>query len=146
MDLSNLSPAAGSKHSDNFRRGREHGSGNGKTAGKGHKGQKARSGAPRPGFEGGQMPLYRRLPKRGFKNRNSKEIVAVNISVLENFDNDAVVSVDTLIERGIVKNPRDGVKILGNGELTKKLTVQANAFSASAKEKIEALGGKAEVI
>ena len=92
------------------------------------------------------MPLYRRLPKRGFKNRNSKEIVAVNISVLENFDNDAVVSVDTLIERGIVKNPRDGVKILGNGELTKKLTVQANAFSASAKEKIEALGGKAEVI
>ena len=145
-DLSNLSPAAGSKHSDNFRRGRGHGSGNGKTAGKGHKGQKARSGAPRPGFEGGQMPLYRRLPKRGFKNRNSKEIVAVNISVLENFDNDAVVSVDTLIERGIVKNPRDGVKILGNGELTKKLTVQANAFSASAKEKIEALGGKAEVI
>ena len=138
MDLSNLSPAAGSKHSDNFRRGRGHGSGNGKTAGKGHKGQKARSGAPRPGFEGGQMPLYRRLPKRGFKNRNSKEIVAVNISVLENFDNDAVVSVDTLIERG--------VKILGNGELTKKLTVQANAFSASAKEKIEALGGKAEVI
>ena len=146
MDLSNLSPAAGSKHSDKFRRGRGHGSGNGKTAGKGHKGQKARSGAPRPGFEGGQMPLYRRLPKRGFKNRNSKEIVAVNISVLENFDNDAVVSVDTLIERGIVKNPRDGVKILGNGELTKKLTVQANAFSASAKEKIEALGGKAEVI
>ena len=146
MDLSNLSPAAGSKHSDNFRRGRGHGSGNGKTAGKGHKGQKARSGAPRPGFEGGQMPLYRRLPKRGFKNRNSKEIAAVNISVLENFDNDAVVSVDTLIERGIVKNPRDGVKILGNGELTKKLTVQANAFSASAKEKIEALGGKAEVI
>ena len=146
MDLSNLSPAAGSKHSDNFRRGRGHGSGNGKTAGKGHKGQKARSGAPRPGFEGGQMPLYRRLPKRGFKNRNSKEIVAVNISVLENFDNDAVVSVDTLIEKGIVKNPRDGVKILGNGELTKKLTVQANAFSARAKEKIEALGGKAEVI
>ena len=146
MDLSNLSPAAGSKDSDNFRRGRGHGSGNGKTAGKGHKGQKARSGAPRPGFEGGQMPLYRRLPKRGFKNRNSKEIVAVNISVLENFDNDAVVSVDTLIEKGIVKNPRDGVKILGNGELTKKLTVQANAFSASAKEKIEALGGKAEVI
>jgi len=146
MDLSNLHGAAGSAHSDNFRRGRGHGSGNGKTAGKGHKGQKARSGAPRPGFEGGQMPLYRRLPKRGFKNRNSKEIVAVNISVLENFDNDAVVSVDTLIERGIVKNPRDGVKILGNGELTKKLTVQANAFSASAKEKIEALGGKAEVI
>ena len=146
MDLSNLSPAAGSKHSDNFRRGRGHGSGNGKTAGKGHKGQKARSGAPRPGFEGGQMPLYRRLPKRGFKNRNSKEIVAVNISVLENFDNDAVVSVDTLIERGIVKNPRDGVKILGNGELTKKLTVKVDAFSEGAKAKIEAVGGTCEVI
>ena len=146
MDLSNLSPAAGSKHSDNFRRGSGHGSGNGKTAGKGHKGQKARSGAPRPGFEGGQMPLYRRLPKRGFKNRNSKEIVAVNISVLENFDNDAVVSVDTLIERGIVKNPRDGVKILGNGELTKKLTVKVDAFSEGAKAKIEAVGGTCEVI
>ena len=146
MDLSNLRPAEGSKQSDNFRRGRGHGSGNGKTAGKGHKGQKARSGAPRPGFEGGQMPLYRRIPKRGFTNRNSKEIVAINLSDLEVFDNDAVVSVDTLIEAGIVKNPRDGVKILGNGELSKKLTVQANAFSASAKEKIEALGGKAEVI
>lgn len=146
MDLSNLRPADGAKQSDNFRRGRGHGSGNGKTAGKGHKGQKARSGAPRPGFEGGQMPLYRRLPKRGFTNRNSKEIVGINLSALEVFDNDAVVSVDTLIEKGIVKNPRDGVKILGNGEFTKKLTVQANAFSASAKEKIEALGGKAEVI
>ena len=146
MDLSNLQPALGSKHSDNFRRGRGHGSGNGKTAGKGHKGQKARSGAPRPGFEGGQMPLYRRLPKRGFKCINSKTIVGINVSALEVFDNDAVVSVETLLEKGIVKNPRDGVKILGNGELTKKLTVQANAFSASAKDKIEALGGKAEVI
>ena len=146
MDLSNLQPALGSKHSDNFRRGRGHGSGNGKTAGKGHKGQKARSGAPRPGFEGGQMPLYRRLPKRGFKCINSKTIVGINVSALEVFDNDAVVSVETLLEKGIVKNPRDGVKILGYGELTKKLTVQANAFSASAKEKIEALGGKAEVI
>ena len=146
MDLSNLQPALGSKHSDNFRRGRGHGSRNGKTAGKGHKGQKARSGAPRPGFEGGQMPLYRRLPKRGFKCINSKTIVGINVSALEVFDNDAVVSVETLLEKGIVKNPRDGVKILGNGELTKKLTVQANAFSASAKEKIEALGGKAEVI
>ena len=146
MDLSNLQPALGSKHSDNFRRGRGHGSGNGETAGKGHKGQKARSGAPRPGFEGGQMPLYRRLPKRGFKCINSKTIVGINVSALEVFDNDAVVSVETLLEKGIVKNPRDGVKILGNGELTKKLTVQANAFSASAKEKIEALGGKAEVI
>ena len=143
MDLSNLRPAEGSKHSDNFRRGRGHGSGNGKTAGKGHKGQKARSGAPRPGFEGGQMPLYRRIPKRGFTCRNSKEIVSVNVSALERFENDTVVTVDTLIEAGIVKNPRDGVKILGNGELTKKLTVQANAFSASAKEKIEALGGNA---
>ena len=146
MDLSNLQPAAGSKQSDNFRRGRGHGSGNGKTAGKGHKGQKARSGAPRPGFEGGQMPLYRRIPKRGFKNRNSKEIVGINLEVLEVFENDATVTVETLIEAGIVKNPRDGVKILGRGELTKKLNVQANAFSASAKEKIEALGGTAEVI
>ena len=146
MDLSNLKPAEGSTHNDNFRRGRGHGSGNGKTAGKGHKGQKARSGAPRPGFEGGQMPLYRRIPKRGFTNRNTKEIVAINIDSLECFDNDAVVTVDALIEAGIVSNPRDGVKILGNGELTKKLNVQVNAFSASAKEKIEALGGKAEVI
>ena len=146
MDLSNLQPAEGSRQNDNFRRGRGHGSGNGKTAGKGHKGQKARSGAPRPGFEGGQMPLYRRLPKRGFKNRNSKEIVGINVSALEVFDNDAVDSVETLIEAGIVKHARDGVKILGNGELTKKLTVQANAFSAGAVEKIEAVGGKAEVI
>lgn len=146
MDLSNLRPADGSKHSDNFRRGRGHGSGNGKTAGKGHKGQKARSGATRPGFEGGQMPLYRRIPKRGFTNRNTKEIVGINVSALEVFENDAVVSVATLIEKGIIKNPKDGVKILGNGELTKKLTVQANAFSESAKAKIEALGGKAEVI
>ena len=146
MDLSNLRPADGAKQSDNFRRGRGHGSGNGKTAGKGHKGQKARSGAPRPGFEGGQMPLYRRIPKRGFTNRNSKTIVGINVSALEVFENDAVVSVETLIEKGIVKNPRDGVKIHGNGELTKKLTVQANAFSAGAVEKIEALGGKAEVI
>ena len=146
MDLSNLQPAEGSKHSDNFRRGRGHGSGNGKTAGKGHKGQKARSGAPRPGFEGGQMPLYRRIPKRGFTCRNSKTIVGINVSALEVFENDSVVSVETLIEAGIVKNPRDGVKILGNGELTKKLTVQADAFSAGAVEKIEAVGGKAEVI
>ena len=146
MELSNLSPAKGSKHSDNFRRGRGHGSGNGKTAGKGHKGQKARSGAPRPGFEGGQMPLYRRLPKRGFKCRNSKKIVAIDISVLEVFDNGTTVDVNALIEKGIVKHPRDGVKILGNGELTKKLDVKVGAFSASAKEKIEALGGTAEVI
>lgn len=146
IELSNLRPAEGSKHSDNFRRGRGHGSGNGKTAGKGHKGQKARSGRTRPGFEGGQMPLYRRIPKRGFKNFNAKEIVAINVSALEVFDNGATVDVDTLIERGIVKNPRDGVKILGNGDFTKKLTVKANAFSASAKERIEALGGTAEVM
>ena len=146
MDLSNLQPAAGSKQSDNFRRGRGHGSGNGKTAGKGHKGQKARSGAPRPGFEGGQMPLYRRLPKRGFTNRNSLTIVGINLSALEGFEDGAVVTVDSLIESGIVRNPKDGLKILGNGELTKKLTVKANAFSASAKEKIEALGGTCEVI
>ncbi len=146
MELSNLRPAEGSKHSDNFRRGRGHGSGNGKTAGKGHKGQKARSGAPRIGFEGGQMPLYRRIPKRGFKCRNSKEIVAINVSALEVFDNGATVDIDVLKERGIIKNPRDGVKILGNGELTKKLDVKVNAYSASAKEKIESLGGTAEVM
>jgi len=146
MELSNLRPAEGSKHSDAFRRGRGHGSGNGKTAGKGHKGQKARSGAPRPGFEGGQMPLYRRLPKRGFTNRNSKVIVGINVDVLERFDNDTVVTVEMLKECGVIKNPRDGVKILGNGELTKKLTVQVNAFSEGAKTKIEAAGGKAEVI
>ena len=146
MELSNLRPAEGSKHSDNFRRGRGHGSGNGKTAGKGHKGQKARSGAPRPGFEGGQMPLYRRLPKRGFTNRNTKEIVAINLSALERFEDGQTVDVDALVQAGVVKNPRDGVKVLGNGELTKKLNVKADAFSASAKEKIEAAGGKAEVI
>ena len=146
MDLSSLKPAEGATTSDNFRRGRGHGSGNGKTAGKGHKGQKARSGAPRPGFEGGQMPLYRRIPKRGFKCRNHKEIVAINLSVLDRFEDGAEVSVASLIEAGIVKNARDGVKILGNGELTKKLTVKVNACSKSAAEKIEALGGKVEVI
>ena len=146
MDLSNLRPAEGSKHSDSFRRGRGHGSGNGKTAGKGHKGQKARSGATRPGFEGGQMPLYRRLPKRGFTNRNSKEIVGINVSALERFDNDTVVTVETLLETGVIKNPRDGVKILGDGELTKKLTVKVDAFSEGAKAKIEVAGGTCEVI
>ena len=146
MELSNLRPAEGSKHSDNFRRGRGHGSGNGKTAGKGHKGQKARSGAPRPGFEGGQMPLYRRLPKRGFTCRNTKDIVAVNVDRLDVFDNDTTVDVNALVEKGIVSNPRDGVKILGNGEITKKLNVKVNAYSASAKEKIEKLGGTAEVM
>lgn len=146
MDLSNLQPAAGSKHSDNFRRGRGHGSGNGKTAGKGHKGQKARSGAPRIGFEGGQMPLYRRLPKRGFTNRNTLDIEAVNVSALERFEDGTEVTIELMLESGVIKAPRDGVKILGNGELTKKLTVKANAFSEGAKAKIEALGGKAEVI
>ena len=146
MDLSTLKPAEGSVKSRR-RIGRGPGSGLGGTSTRGHKGAKARSGYKRKiGFEGGQMPLYRRLPKRGFKNRNTLTIVPINLSALERFDNDAVVSVETLIEAGIVKNPRDGVKILGNGEFTKKLTVQANAFSASAKEKIEALGGKAEVI
>ena len=146
MNLSELKPAAGSKHSDEFRRGRGHGSGNGKTAGKGHRGQKARSGAPRPGFEGGQLPLYRRLPKRGFTNINSKDIVAIGLDRLNAFEDGAEVTVETLMDKGIVNNPRDGVKILGNGELTKKLTVKVNAFSKSAVEKIEAVGGKAEVI
>ena len=146
MDLSNLKAAEGSVHSGNFRRGRGLGSGNGKSAGKGHKGQKARSGAPRIGFEGGQMPLYRRLPKRGFTNRNTKDIVSINITELNRFEDGAVVTIETLVENGVIKNPKDGVKILGNGELTKKLTVKANAFSASAAEKIQALGGTTEVI
>lgn len=146
MNLSELRPVDGSKQNDNFRRGRGHGSGNGKTAGKGHKGQKARSGAPRAGFEGGQMPLYRRIPKRGFTNRNTKEIVAINVDVLNRFEDGTTVTVDSLIETGIIKNPRDGVKILGHGELTKKLEVKVNAFSAGAAEKIQALGGKAEVV
>ncbi|MBQ9550245.1 MAG: 50S ribosomal protein L15 [Lachnospiraceae bacterium] len=147
MELNNLRPAPGAKHKDNFRKGRGHGSGNGKTAGYGHKGQKARSGAPRIGFEGGQMPLYRRLPKRGFKNYNRKNIVNVNVSMLDKlYEDGATVVSEDLIERGILKDTYDGLKILGNGEITKKLTVKANAFSASAKEKIEAAGGKAEVI
>ena len=146
MNLSTLRPAEGSKQGDRFRKGRGQGSGNGKTAGKGHKGQKARSGAPRPGFEGGQLPLYMRVPKRGFTNINSKEIVAFNVDKLEKFNDGDVVTIDALLEKGIISNPKDGVKVLGNGELTKKLTVQVNAFSKSAVQKIEALGGKAEVI
>ena len=146
MELYNLKPAEGPKHSDNFRRGRGHGSGNGKTAGKGHKGQKARSGAPRPGFEGGQMPLYRRIPKRGFTNRNSKTIVSFNVSKLEQFDDGTVVTIEMLLENGIIKDVHDGVKVLGNGELTKKLTVKVNAFSEGVKTKIEAVGGTCEVI
>jgi large subunit ribosomal protein L15 len=147
MFLNELKPAAGSK-SDKFRTGRGHGSGNGKTSGKGHKGQNARSGGGvRPGFEGGQMPLYRRIPKRGFKCINSKNIVAINLSLLnDRFEDGAIVDIEALKSKGLVSNVRDGVKILGNGEISKKLTVQVNYFSATAKEKIEAAGGKAEVI
>ena len=144
MNLSNLQPAEGSKHND-YRRGRGHASGNGKTAGFGHKGQKARSGRPRAGFEGGQMPLYRRLPKRGFKNYNHKDIVAVDIAVLNRFEDGAVVDVQALKEMGVIKESRDGVKIIGNADLSKKLSVKVDAYSAAAKEKIEAAGGTAEV-
>ena len=143
MNLSTLRPAEGSVHSDNFRRGRGHGSGNGKTAGKGHKGQKARSGRPRIGFEGGQMPLYRRLPKRGFTNINTKDIVAVDIAALNKFEDGAEVTVDSLMDLGIVKNPRDGVKIIGNAELTKKLTVKV--VTSEGAKAIEAAGGTCEV-
>ena len=146
MDLSNLKAAEGSVHSDNFRRGRGHGSGNGKTAGKGHKGQKARSGAPRIGFEGGQMPLYRRLPKRGFNCRNSKKIVAVNLDRLNCFEDGAVVTIEALQEANIIKKPGDGVKVIATGELTKKLTVKVNAFSEGAKAKIEEAKGTANII
>lgn len=147
MKLHELSPAPGSTK-ERKRIGRGAGSGQGKTAGKGHKGQKARAGrGMRPGFEGGQMPLQRRLPKRGFNNIFRKEIVALNVKDLEKkFDNGAVVDTEALRAAGLVKNSFDGVKILGNGELTKKLTVKANAFSGSAKQKIEAAGGIAEVI
>lgn len=147
MKLHELSPAAGSTK-ERKRIGRGAGSGQGKTAGKGHKGQKARAGrGMRAGFEGGQMPLQRRLPKRGFNNIFRKEIVAVNVADLEaRFENGAVVDVESLKQVGLVKNQFDGIKILGNGELTKKLTVKADAFSESAKQKIEAAGGNAEVI
>ena len=146
MELANLRPADGSKHSDNFRRGRGHGSGNGKTAGKGHKGQLARSGHKKPGFEGGQMPLNRRLPKRGFKNSNSKEIIAVNVDILNRFEDGAEVTAETLLASGAISKIADGVKLLGNGELTKKLNVKVNAVSETAKAKIEAAGGSVEVI
>jgi large subunit ribosomal protein L15 len=146
MKLHELSPAAGSTK-ERKRIGRGAGSGQGKTAGKGHKGQKARAGrGMRPGFEGGQMPLQRRLPKRGFNNIFAKNIVSVNVGTLEKFENGAVVDTQALIDAGIVKNSFDGVKVLGNGNLTKKLTVKVTAFSESAKAKIEAAGGKAEVI
>ena len=146
MELSNLRPAEGSKHSNNFRRGRGHASGNGKTAGKGHKGQLARSGAKKAGFEGGQMPLYRRLPKRGFKCRNSKDIVAINVSELERFEDGAEVTPVALVEAGIVKDAKAGIKVLGNGTLSKKLTVKAAKFSKAAEEAIVAAGGSIEVI
>ena len=146
MKLHDLKPAVGATTAPK-RLGRGVGSGLGKTSGKGHKGAKARSGGgKRPGFEGGQMPLTMRLPKRGFTNIFRKEYVAVNIDRLEMFEDGAVVTPVTLIEYGIIKNVQDGVKILGNGSLTKKLTVQASAFSASAKEKIEAAGGKVEEV
>ena len=146
MNLGELRPAYGS-NTKSWRRGRGHASGNGKTAGRGHKGQGARSGSGgKAGFEGGQMPLYRRLPKRGFKCINSKEIVAINVDMLNVFENDTVVDIEALKSVGLVSNPRDGVKIIGVGELEKKLTVKVNQYSKSAAEKIEAAGGKAEVI
>jgi large subunit ribosomal protein L15 len=145
MKLHELSPAPGS-NKDVFRKGRGHGSGNGKTAGKGHKGQKARSGGGvRPGFEGGQMPLQRRVPKRGFVNIFATKYATINVSDLEKFEDGAVVDAQALLDTGLIKKALDGVKVLGNGELTKKLTVNCAAFSASAKEKIEKAGGKAEV-
>ena len=146
MNLHELSPAAGS-NTKAYRKGRGAGSGNGKTAGRGHKGQWARSGGGvRVGFEGGQMPLARRLPKRGFHNIFAKPLEAINVSVLDKFEDGAVVDAKALLEKGILSKCEYGVKILGNGSITKKLTVQASAFSASAKEKIEAAGGKVEVV
>ncbi len=146
MNLHELSPAAGS-NKQSYRKGRGAGSGNGKTAGRGHKGQKARSGGGvRVGFEGGQMPLVRRLPKRGFNNIFAKRLEAINVSALEKFEDGAVVNAQALLEKGVLSKCEYGVKILGNGSITKKLTVQASAFSASAKEKIEAAGGKVEVV
>lgn len=146
MKLHELSPAAGSTR-PNYRKGRGAGSGNGKTAGKGHKGQNARSGGGvRPGFKGGQLPLYRKLPKRGFTNHFSKQYAIVNLKTLEKYEAGTVVDIEKLIADKVIKNRFDGLKVLANGELTKALTVKAAVFSASAKEKIEAAGGKAEVI
>jgi large subunit ribosomal protein L15 len=146
MKLNELSPAVGSAK-DSYRRGRGPGSGNGKTAGKGHKGQNARSGGGvRPGFEGGQLPLYRKLPKRGFKNRFATNYAIVNVSALNKFEDGAVVDLEALLAARIVRDALDGLKVLGDGELTKKLTVKATVFSATAKEKIEAAGGKTEEV
>ena len=147
MELANLKPADGAKQSKNFRRGRGHGSGNGKTAGKGAKGQKARSGAPRPGFEGGQMPLQRRIPKRGFNNIFATEYATVNVSALnDRFEDGATVDAESLVASGLIKKTLDGIKVLGKGEITKSLTVKVDASSESAKAKIEAAGGKVEVL
>ena len=146
MKLHELSPAPGSAK-DAWRKGRGPGSGNGKTAGKGHKGQNARSGGGvRIGFEGGQLPLYRKLPKRGFKNHFAKEYAIINVSDLNKFEDGATVNLETLMNAGIIRKPLGGLKVLGNGEITKKVTVEAAIFSASAKEKIEAAGGKTEVV
>ena len=146
MKLTDLRPAEGSKQGA-WRVGRGHGSGNGKTSGRGHKGQKARSGGSvRPGFEGGQMPLYRRIPKRGFTNRNTKDIVTINLDRLNIFEDGSEVTVAALLEKRVISHARDGVKILGNGEITKKLNVKVNAFSEGAKEKIQAAGGTAETV
>ena len=146
MKLQDLKPAQGSVKSS-FRKGRGTGSGNGKTAGKGHKGQNARSGGGvRPGFEGGQFPIYRQLPKRGFKNRFATNYAIVNVSALEVFENGDVVDMAALLDKRIVRKELDGLKVLGDGELTKKLTVKAAVFSAAAKEKIEAAGGSAEEV
>jgi len=146
MKLGELKPAEGST-SKAWRRGRGHGSGNGKTSGRGHKGQRSRSGSGgKVGFEGGQMPLYRRLPKRGFTCRNSKEIVAINVQLLNVFEDGDTVDISALKQKGLVSNPRDGVKILGNGTVNKKLTVKVNYFSQTAAEKIQSAGGKAEVV
>ena len=146
MKLNELSPAQGSAKAG-YRKGRGPGSGNGKTAGKGHKGQNARSGGGvRPGFEGGQLPLYRKLPKRGFKNRFAVDYAIVNVAALNKFEDGAVVDLDALVAAKIVRKPLDGLKVLGGGELTKKLTVKATVFSATAKEKIEAVGGKTEEV
>jgi large subunit ribosomal protein L15 len=146
MKLNELSPAEGSAKSV-WRKGRGPGSGNGKTAGKGHKGQNARSGGGvRPGFEGGQLPLYRKHPKRGFNNKFATVYAIVNVEKLNSFEDGAVVDMEALLEKKIIRKELDGLKVLGSGEITKKLTVKANVFSASAKEKIEAVGGKAEEV
>ena len=146
MKLNELRPAEGSAKAP-FRKGRGAGSGNGKTAGKGHKGQNARSGGGvRPGFEGGQLPLYRKLPKRGFKNHFATNYAIVNVSDLNKFEDGAVVDINTLLAERIIRKPMDGLKVLGNGEITKKITVKATVFSAAAKEKITAAGGQAEEV